>query len=114
MEVVRTGEAIHIIERRLFSEAVRRHFVGEVLATSDRPLRVRGYLFVYDTSASTFSRKPELRTRIVSLDNRVVVNVLPSSVDVNSVRYARDSDGNLTLTDNFELDLDISEFSTRE
>jgi hypothetical protein len=114
MELVKPGEGIHVIERRLFSSDVRRHFIGEIEDCTDRALRVKGHLFVYDSGSSTFLRKPELRIRLISLDNRVIINVLPEGVALDEVRYAHDAEGNLTLTDGTDFKLDISEFSTRE
>jgi len=114
LDLVETGELIHVIERRVFSGDVRRHFVGAVGASTDQALRLKGYLFVYDSGASGFVRKPELRTRIIPLDNRVILNVLPRGISLEEVRYAHDADGNLTLTDGAGFELDISEFSTRE
>ena len=114
MELVRLGEIVHVIERRIFAGDVRRHFVGEVEGFSEGSLRVKGYLFVYDSGASAFCRKPEMRTRLIPLDNRVIINVLPEGVEVEAVGYAHDTDGNLTLTDKKGFELDISEFSTRE
>jgi hypothetical protein len=114
MELARPGEIVHVIERRLFSGDVRRHFLGEVEASTDAALRVKGYLFVYDSGASAFSRKPETRTRIIPLDNRAIINVLPEGTTVDEIHYAHDAEGNLTLTDDAGFELDISEFSTRE
>lgn len=114
MELVRIGESVHLIERRIFQGDVRRHFVGTIEACSQGALRVRGYLFVYDSGSSKFQRKPEHRTRIIPLDNRVIINVLPDGLSLEDVRYAHDSEGNLTLTDGSDFELDISEFSTKE
>lgn len=114
MELVQPGERIHVIERRLFSGDVRRHFVGEVEARTQQALRVKGYLFVYDSGASGFVRKPELRTRLIPLDNRVIINVLPEAISVEEIGYTHDAEGNLTLTDGSGFELDISEFSTKE
>ena len=114
MQVVQPGETVHVIERRLFSGDVRRHFIGEIEACTDRALRVRGSLFVYDSGASGFVRKQEARTRIIPLDNRVIINVLPEGISLEAIRYSRDAEGNLTLTDDSGFELDISEFSTRE
>ena len=114
MELAKLGEVIHVIERRIFSGDVRRHFVGEIEACSNSALRVKGYLFVYDSSASAFLRKPEIRTRVIPLDNRVIINVLPDGVSFDSVSYTLDAEGNLTLTDGAGFELDVSEFSARE
>ena len=114
MELVRPGEIIHVIERRLFAGDVRRHFVGEIEACTQLALRVKGYLFVYDSGASGFTRKPETRTRLIPLDNRVIINLLPQGVSVEAIGYGHDAEGNLTLTDGAGFELDISEFSARE
>jgi hypothetical protein len=114
MELARPGEGVHLIEKRLFQGDVRRHFVGVIEASTDRALRVKGHLFVYDSGSSEFLKKPELRTRIVPLDNRVIVNVLPGDVAIEEIRYAHDAEGNLTITDGRGFELDISEFSPKE
>lgn len=114
MELVKPGEVVHVIERRLFQGDVRRHFVGEIEACSGPALRVKGYLFVYDSGASAFSRKPEVRTRLMPLDNRLILNVLPEGVSVEAIGYTHDTEGNLTLTDRAGFELDVSEFSMRE
>lgn len=111
---MKRGEVVHLIEKRMFPGDVRRHFVGEIEVASDRAIRLRGYLFVYDSGAGGFLRKPELRTRVVPLDNRVVINLLPEGVSVKDVHFTHDEEGNLTLTDGREFELDISEFSARE
>ena len=114
MDLMKTGEVVHLIEKRVFPDDVRRHFVGEIEVASDRAIRLRGYLFVYDSGASKFLRKPEIRTRVVPLDNRVVINVLPDGISMEDVHYTHDADGNLSLTDGREFELDISEFSAKE
>jgi hypothetical protein len=111
---VKAGEIVHVIERRFFSSDVRRHFLGRVEASTPQAIRLTGFLFVYDSGASAFSRKPELRTRLISLDNRVIINVLPQGLSVEDIRYARDADGNLTLTNGAGFELDVSEFSAKE
>jgi hypothetical protein len=114
VKLLQVGELVHVIERRNFSDDVRRHFLGQVEACNKQAFRVNGYLFVYDTSAGAFSRKPEFRTRIIPLDNRVIINVLPEGTSLEAVRYSRDAEGNLTLTEGSEWELDISEFSSKE
>ena len=113
MDLLKSGEVVHLIERRMFPDDVRRHFVGEVEAASDRAIRLRGYLFVYDSGAGKFLRKPELRTRVVALDTRVGINVLPEGPSGEDVHHSHDAEGNLSITDGREFELDISEFSAK-
>ena len=108
------GEPVHVIERRLFMGDVRRHFIGRIDACTGQAMRVRGYLFVYDSGGAKFVRKPELRTRLIPLDNRVIINILPAAIDPEHVQYMRDSEGNLSLTDGAGFELDISEFGPAE
>jgi hypothetical protein len=114
LDLMKSGEVIHLIERRMFPDDVRRHFVGEVEVASDRGIRLRGYLFVYDSDAGKFPRKAEVRTRVVPLDNRVVISVLPEGISIVDVHYVHDEEGNLSITDGREFELDISEFSAKE
>ncbi len=111
MELVALGEVVHIIERRAFPGDVRRHFIGHVEAATAAAIRVRGWLFVYDAGAREFVKKPEQRTRLIPVDNHVIVNLLPATVNVDAVHYFRDAEGNLSLTDGADFELDVSEFS---
>jgi hypothetical protein len=114
MDLIQPDECVHVIERRLFPGDVRRHFIGQVEAVSERAIRVRGYLFVYDSSSNAFVKKPEPRTRIFPLDNRVIVNMLPASLKFENIGYFHDSEGNLSITDGAGFELDISEFSPKD
>lgn len=114
MEIAKPGETVHLIERRLFTGDVRRHFVGTIEACTDRALRVKGHLFVHDSGAGAFVRKSEERTRLIPLDNRVIINILPAGISLDRIGYSHDAEGNLMLTDGAGFELDISEFSTRE
>lgn len=114
MDLAAPGEFVHVIERRLFQGDVRRHFIGTIEACTASALRVRGYLHVYDSGSNRFLRKPELRIRLIPLDNRVIINVLPAETRVDAVEYHHDAEGNLSITDRVSLELDISEFGASE
>lgn len=111
--VVRVGERIHIITRRSFGDDVRRHFVGEVEQVQRDMLRLRGYAFVFHAGRNEFERRPELRTRILSMaDANHIVNVLPTHLAVESLGY-RVVEGRTVLTDGRGFTLDINEFGPR-
>ena len=109
--VLKEGDKIHVVTRRLFDADLRRHFAGQVQAASEHAARVQGYAFIFDQSHSGFIKRPELRVRILSLtDASVIINILPESVDLNELKYAVAND-RLVLTDGRAFSLDINEFS---
>lgn len=112
MAMLRPDEFVHVVERRVFQGDSRRHFIGRIETAADRAIRVRGYLFAYDSGLRAFVRKPEVRTRIIALDDSVIVNVLWPSLDPDHVRHRHDSD-DLPTTGDGGIDLDFGEFSPK-
>ena len=109
--VIRVGEKIHVAERRRFELDLRRHFIGEVIATAGTLIRARGYVFVLNSGTGVFDRKPEVRTRLFSaVDSNNTINILADSVDIDGVRYTNDKNRRLIVTDGQEFSLDINEF----
>lgn len=109
---ITSGDKVHIIERRLFDGDVRRHFVGLVEDAEGRAMRVKGYTFVYDASATTYVRSATQRTRIFPIGaSGLIINVIPDEVDIEMVRY--DSGDRLVVTDGAAFSLDINEFGSR-
>ena len=109
--VLREGDKIHVIARRGFEQDLRRHFAGEVVAVSDYICKAVGHVFVLNPSTNRFSRKPEKRTRIVSLiDAGNIINILPSNVNTDDLNYVSGAQGHMTVTDGASFTLDIQEF----
>jgi len=109
--VLREGDKIHLIARRNFEEDLRRHFAGEVVAASDHICKAIGHVFVLNPSKNQFVRKPEKRTRIISLiDAGNIINILPDSVNTDKLMYASGAQGHMTVTDGVSFTLDIQEF----
>lgn len=112
--MLKPGEIVHIITRRLFEGDLRRHFVGDVLDCDNALLRVKGNLFVLDQGINEFVKMASVRERIFSLhDNGLIINVLPSGLDIDLLTYDDDHQGHLALTDGKEFRLEINEFSSR-
>ena len=104
------GEKVHVVERRLFDGDVRRHFVGEVQGVDVMAMRVRGFIFVFDSTSSTWVRGSERRTRIIPIGSSgFVINVVSRDTHIDDVRY-EEIDGRLNVTDGGALKLDINEF----
>ncbi len=108
--VIVPGDKVHIITRRLFHDDLRRHFAGEVTGVSGELCEIQGYVFVFNSGANEYHKRPKMRTRLFSLaDAGHIVNKLPREVDIASLEY-RIVETNLVVTDMKTFSLDINEF----
>ena len=106
--IINIGEYVHIIHRQLFEGDAQRHFVGIVEGHEGNLIRVRGYLFAMDSAHTQFVRREQLRTRIIALDEAVIVNVLPSHVKIDQITYTHRPNGDVHVTDGTDWYLDIT------
>lgn len=106
--IINVGEYVHIIHRQLFQGDARRHFVGTVEGHEGNLIRVKGYLFAMDSAHTRFVRREQMRTRVVALDDAVIVNVLPSSVRIDQITYTHGPNGDIHITDGTDWHLDIT------
>lgn len=106
-----TGDKILVVTRRLFSEDVRRHFVGIVDRAGTHAVRAHGYAFIIDeTLGGEFVRHKGQRTRVFPLDNQLVIFVLPDDVEIERVKYERRESKELLVTDGKNFRIDMTEF----
>ena len=106
--ILNTGEYIHIIHRQLFPEDARRHFVGTIDSHEGPLVRVTGFLFAMDPANNEFVRREQLRTRIISLSDRVIVNILPARVQIDKITYTHRPNGDILVTDGTDWQFDIT------
>ena len=106
--VLNSGEYIHIIHRQLFPDDARRHFVGTVESHEGTLVRVKGYLFAMDSTNSQFVRREQVRTRVFSLGDAVIVNILPARVKIDQITYTHRANGDIHLTDGTDWQFDIT------
>jgi hypothetical protein len=106
--IINSGEYIHVIHRQLFPDDARRHFVGTVESHEGLLVRVTGYLFAMDSRSSQFVRREQLRTRIISLSDAVIVNILPAHVQIDRITYKHRPSGDILVTDGTDWHLDIT------
>ena len=112
--VIKVGEKVHIITRRLFEADLRRHFAGIVTEVSESMMRVKGYAFNFDEGQNDFVRQDDPRERLFGIaDVGLVVNLLPFNTDLELVRYSMEEKGQRVLTDGETFSLNISEFGPR-
>jgi hypothetical protein len=105
--IINTGEYVHIIHRPLFPDDAQRHFVGTVESHEGTIIRVKGYLFAL-SSNNQFVRREQLRTRLISLNDGVIVNVLPARVRIDQISYTHRPNGDIHVTDGSDWHLDIT------
>ena len=105
------GEKVHIIERRYFSDDLRRHFIGEVVKCTENAIRVGGYAWIFDQVKFEFVRKSGFRERVFYPGDRLIINIIPSEVDLEKIKYTLLSDKGLVVTDGKNFVLAINEFS---
>jgi hypothetical protein len=108
--ILEAGEKIHVVERRMFLDDVRRHFVGEVKRVTESAIRITGYVWVYNHREAKFVRRREKRDRLLVLGDRLIINVLPRDVVVEEVVYNTDDVRRMFVTDNRGFVLELSEF----
>ena len=105
--IINTGEYVHIIHRPLFPGDAQRHFVGTVESHEGTVIRVKGYLFAL-SSNNQFVRREQLRTRLISLNDGVIVNILPARVRIDQISYTHRPNGDIHVTDGSDWHLDIT------
>lgn len=109
--ILKAGEKVHIIHRRHYEKDHHRHFVGVVEAYEQGVARVTGSVYAVDPINFTFMRRPEQRTRLVSVvSGDVLVNVLPAKVNLDKIVYKQERKA-VRVTDGSEWHLDLSEYT---
>jgi hypothetical protein len=110
MTVLEAGEHVHIVERRFFVDDVRRHFVGVVKAYDENSIRITGYVWVYNHREGKFVRRRDKRERVLVLGDKLIINIIPKSVQPEDLVYVTDASHRMAITDRKNFTLDISEF----
>ncbi len=104
------GEKVFIVHRRLFEKDTPRFFIGEVQVYENGMAKVKGYTFAKDLFTGNIKRKPEYRTKIISLvSGNLIVYQLPVTVLMDSLEFTFEEHGGLVLRDEGGFVMDISE-----
>lgn len=109
--MLENGDKVFVITRKQFDGDKIRHFVGEVIDSSDMAMKVRGYAFVHDDFTNEYVRRNDIRTRIISLvDAANIIWVIPKEVIVENVHIEINQRNHRIITDNDSLAMNLSEF----
>ena len=108
--MLKQGEKLLIVHRRLFEKDTPRFFVGEVEVYEAGIAKVKGYTFVKDQFSGNMKKKLGVRTKIMSIiSGTFIVYQLPVTVLLDSTRFDLDQDGGLLLTDDEGFLMDVAE-----
>lgn len=110
MNVFNIGEKIHVVEKRIFTDDVRRHFIGEITAIADHAIRLKGYVWVYNATQAKFVRRQELRERVLILGDRLIINILPQDSDIRDFVYNTDNMRRMYITNGKGYTIELTEF----
>ncbi|MES2981371.1 MAG: hypothetical protein V4727_03575 [Verrucomicrobiota bacterium] len=107
--ILNPGEKLHVIQRRHFENEAHRHFVGVVEAYEGGIARVIGHVFTVDRTRLVFFKRPEVRTRLISIVSaELLINIIPDAVNLDAIEY-KQMGKELRVTDGSSWHLDISE-----
>lgn len=109
--ILKPGEKVHIIHRRNYEKDNHRHFIGVVDSFELGIARITGHVYTVDTVKFTFVKRPEVRTRLVSVvSGDVLVNIIPSHVELEKITYKQERKA-VRVTDGSDWHLDLSEYT---
>lgn len=107
--ILKPGEKIFVIHRQIAQGDARRHFFGVVDECDGVLARVTGRVFSLDSRTNQFTSRDLPRTRIIPLSSSgVIINILPTTVDIDKIKYSSVAGGQLHITDGTKWHLDIS------
>jgi hypothetical protein len=109
--ILKEGEKVHVIHRRNYEKDNHRHFIGVVEAYEEGVARITGHVYTVDTANFTFMKRPEVRTRLVSVvSGDVLVNIIPSKVNLEKITYKQERKA-VRVSDGSDWHLDLSEYT---
>lgn len=106
--MIRPGDQLMIVHRRLFKEDSVRYFIGSVDEYEHGLVRITGRSFVRNDYTGDFLSKKGSMSKIFSMASGThIIYVIPSNVNLALLRFEHNTDGEVWLKaeDDFELNL---------
>lgn len=108
--MLRAGDQLLLVHRRLFRDDTVRYFVGEVDEYDHGIVRLTGQSFVRNDYTGDFLSKKGRMSKIFSISSGTLITYLfPTRVDLNTLRFDHNSDGEVWLRDAGEFELNLTE-----
>jgi hypothetical protein len=108
MNLVKPGNCVLVVHRRLFERDDNRLFVGQIEAMDGGVIRTKGYTFVRDVMEGTVRRKSESRTKLLSLTSgTLIIYLLPLEFEFSKAEVCcRETE--MWLTDGSDFSMNLS------
>lgn len=108
--IVKQGDVLLIVHRRMFDGDESRYFVGEIDANNDVLVQVTGYTWSKDPTTNIFIKKDGERTKIFSLSSGTfIVYKLKNNCDCGSLEIVHGSKNDVLLVDKNGTIMDLTE-----
>ncbi len=108
--MLRNGDKLLVVHRRLFDEDQSRFFIGSVEEYDAGLVKVAGHAFVRDPLSGKYLGRLDARIKILSLSSgTLIVYQLPQNTQLENIQFSKDSKGGITVTDGDLFSMDISE-----
>jgi hypothetical protein len=106
--LLKRGDKVLLVHRRLFDSDTGRHFVGAVEAYDSGVVKVAGWTFVRGDAG--FLKKPQKRMKIMSRASDGVLGFeLPAEVNLEALHFLDHGGGRVVLTDGAGFEFDMTE-----
>ena len=104
------GDKVLIFHRRLFEQDHLRFFVGTVNECAGGLAAVVGHAWIQDVHRGAFTRKPDMRTRIIALSSGdLIIYKLARHVNLDDLTVEYGSANEALLTDGGSFRMDITD-----
>ena len=108
--LLENGETVHIMTQRMFEQDMRRHFIGEIVRSSDAAILVEGYEFMFVQGVNEYMRQGDKQCRVFGLcESRHISDLIQQRVNVDDIAYKNEEHG-LVVTDGKSFKIHIHEF----
>ena len=106
--LLKPGDTLLVVHRRLFEADTSRYFIGTVAAFAGGLAKVAGQTFVRTNTG--WIKKEQLRTKLVPLTvDGVMAYQLPDEVEVAALEFRDNGPGKTVLADGHGFEFDMTE-----
>lgn len=111
--MIRPGDRLLVVHRRLFRDDTARYFVGEVDEYEHGLVRLTGHSFVRnDYNGDIFSKKGAMSKIFSIASGTLITYVIPSTIDLTALKFEHNSNGEVWLKGPGGFELNLTEHPT--